>query len=264
MEYGLRDKVAVVTGGSLGIGQAIVRGFLAEGAKVAAASRHPEMGLHDLAGRERLLPVAVDLGESAGPAHLIEEALRHFGRVDILVNNIGIAPAREGFLDVTDEDWTQVLNVNLMATVRASRAVLPHMVERGSGVIINIASESGRQPDNILIDYSVSKSAMLSLSKALADEFGPKGIRVNTVSPGPTRTHLWDKPGGFADSLAKQFGMEKEQAIEHFAKDVRKLPLQRLGRPEEVAAVVLFLASDLASFVTGSEYGVNGGSIRGL
>jgi NAD(P)-dependent dehydrogenase (short-subunit alcohol dehydrogenase family) len=182
--------------------------------------------------------------------------------VDILVNNVGIAPAREGFLAVSDEDWTEVFQANLMSMIRTSRAALPHMIKKQNGSIINISSESGRQPDTILLDYSAFKTAMLSVSKALANEFGPQGIRVNTVSPGPTRTPLWDKPGGFADNLAQQFGMDKEQAIEHFAKDVRQLPLGRIGLPEEIAAVVLFLASERASFVTGSEYTVNGGSLR--
>lgn len=113
-----------------------------------------------------------------------------------------------------------------------------------------------------LVDYSVSKAAMLMLSKALAIEFGPKGIRVNTVSPGPTRTAQVEKPGGFADQLAQQFGMEKEAALEHFVKDVKQLLTQRMGTPEDVAAVILFLASDVARQVTGAEYTVNGGSLR--
>jgi NAD(P)-dependent dehydrogenase (short-subunit alcohol dehydrogenase family) len=261
MELGLRDKVAVVTGASAGIGLAITRAFLAEGAKVVGGSRHPK-ALGELAGKEDILPIAVDFSEPSAADQIIERAFEAFGKVDIVVNNVGIAPARDGFLSVDDEGWRSVLETNLMSMVRTSRAVLPHMMKRKSGVIINIASESGRQPDTILVDYSVSKAAMLSLSKALADEFGPHGIRVNAVSPGPTRTPLWDKPGGFADGLAKQFGLDKEAAIEHFARDVRKLPLQRMGTPEEIASVVLFLTSAQASFVTGAEYTANGGSIR--
>lgn len=261
MKMGLQDKVVVVTGASAGIGLAVTQAFLAEGAKVVGGSRHPET-LTGLANDKDLLPVEVDFSSSEGAGLVMERALDAFGRVDILVNNVGIAPTRKGFLDVRDEDWQVVLETNLMSMIRMSRAVLPQMIQRKSGVILNISSESGRQPDTMLVDYSVSKAAILSLSKALADEFGPFGIRVNTVSPGPTRTPLWDKPGGFAEGLAAQFGMEKEAAIEHFARNVRQLPLGRLGTPEEVASVVLFLASAQASFVTGAEYTVNGGSLR--
>lgn len=261
MELGLRNKVVVVTGASAGIGLAISRAFLAEGAKVIGGSRHPDI-LAELGNKTEVVPVAVDFSTPEAGEQIIERALKVFGQVDVVVNNVGIAPVRQGFLSVSDDDWRHVLDINLMSMVRTSRAVLPHMIKRKSGVIINIASESGRQPDTMLVDYSVSKAAMLSLSKALADEFGPYGIRVNTVSPGPTRTPLWDNPGGFAEGLAAQFGMEKEAAIEHFARNVRKLPLGRLATPEEVASVVVFLASDKAGFVTGAEYTVNGGSLR--
>jgi NAD(P)-dependent dehydrogenase (short-subunit alcohol dehydrogenase family) len=171
---------------------------------------------------------------------------------------------RNGFLQVSDEDWNTVMNTNFMSMVRVTRAALPHMIKRKQGFIISISSEVGQLPDPMLPDYSVSKAAMLSLSKSIAQEFGPKGIRSNIVFPGPIRTPLWDQAGGFADGLADQYNMEKEEAIEHFAKNVRQLPLERLGKPEEVATVIAFLASDQASFVTGSEYMVNGGSLKQL
>ncbi|WAH37562.1 SDR family NAD(P)-dependent oxidoreductase [Alicyclobacillus dauci] len=228
MELGLKDKVTVVTGASAGIGLAITMGFLREGAKVVGASRHPDE-LKKLGGEDTVVPVIADFSTPEGPELVIKRAIEVFGRVDVLVNNVGIAPAREGFLSVSDEDWRSVLETNLMSMVRTSRAVIPHMVEQKQGVIINISSESGRQPDTMLVDYSVSKAAMLSLSKALANEFGPYGIRVNTVSPGPTRTPLWEKPGGFAEELARQFEMDKDQAIAHFAKNVRQLPIGRIG-----------------------------------
>ncbi|WP_180953785.1 SDR family NAD(P)-dependent oxidoreductase [Bacillus sp. T33-2] len=261
MKLGLENRVAVITGASAGIGLAIARGFLEEGAMVVGGSR-TIISLEQLGYGDTLLPVPVDLSTPEGPVRLIQAAINKFGKIDVLVNNVGIAPSREGFLSVSDEDWTEMFETNLISMVRASRAALPHMIKQQSGSIINIASESGRQPDTILVDYSAMKAAMLSISKALANEFGPQGIRVNSVSPGPTRTPLWDKPGGFAEGLAEQFGMDKDEAIEHFAKNVRQLPVGRLGRPEEVAAVVLFLASDQAAFVTGAEYTVNGGSLR--
>jgi NAD(P)-dependent dehydrogenase (short-subunit alcohol dehydrogenase family) len=261
MELGLKGKVVVVTGASAGIGLAIVKGFLEEGAFVVGGSRTTET-LKQLDYGKQLLPISVDLAEEKSPQSLIEQAVSHYGRIDVLINNVGIAPGRGGFLDVSDHDWMLMFRTNLMSMVRATRAAIPYMIEQQGGSIINIASESGRQPDTILVDYSAMKSAMLSISKALSNEFGPKRIRVNSVSPGPTRTPLWDNPGGFAEGLAHDFGMEKEQAIEHFAKNVRQLPLGRLGRPDEVASAVLFLASDRASFITGADYTVNGGSIR--
>jgi NAD(P)-dependent dehydrogenase (short-subunit alcohol dehydrogenase family) len=258
MELALKDKIVVVTGASAGIGLAITMGFLQEGATVVGASRHQEE-LQRLDEAHAVIPVVADFSTPHGPEVVIKRAIEEFGRVDVLVNNVGIAPAREGFLTVSDTDWKIVLETNLMSMVRTCRAVIPHMVQQKRGIIINVSSESGRQPDTFLVNYSVSKAAMLSLSKALANEFGPYGIRVNTVSPGPTRTPLWEKPGGFAEELARQFEMDKEQAISHFAKNVRQLPLERIGDPKAVASVVLFLASDQASYVTGAEYTVNGG-----
>ena len=169
----------------------------------------------------------------------------------MLVNNVGIAPWRESFLSTSDEDWNQVLSINFFAMVRCARAAIPHMVEQGRGAIVSIASDVGRAPDPFFVDYAVSKASILSLSKAISVEFGPKGIRSNAVSPGPTRTPLWDRPGGFAESIAAEYGMEKEDAIVHFAKEVRKLPLGKMGQPTDVANAVFFLASDLASQVTG-------------
>lgn len=190
------------------------------------------------------------------------KALTTHRRIDVLVNNAGIFESHQGFLSISDEDWQRTLSTNFMSVVCLSRAILPVMVEQKSGVILNVASESARQPDINLIDYSVSKAALVMLSKALANEFGPQGIRVNTVSPGPTYTAQWDQPGGFADQLAQTYGLDKEAAIEYFVKNVRQLPTQRMGTPEGVAAVLVFLASDLARQITSSDYAVNGGSIR--
>ncbi|GGG02994.1 SDR family NAD(P)-dependent oxidoreductase [Paenibacillus abyssi] len=260
MELGLRDKVVIVTGANAGIGLATVRLFLEEGAKVVGASRSLN-ALNEI-GSDRLVTVAGDLSTPEGNDRMIEKAIEAFGKIDVLVNNMGIVQVRNGFLSISDEDWNGLLEANFMSMVRASRAAIPYMLKQNSGVIINIASEVGRQPDSMIPDYSVSKTAMLSLSKALSNEFGPKGIRVNAVSPGSIRTPLWDNPGGFADSLAANLQMNKDDAIAHYARNLRKLPLERLGTAEEVASVIAFLASDQASFVTGSEFMVNGGSLK--
>jgi NAD(P)-dependent dehydrogenase (short-subunit alcohol dehydrogenase family) len=263
VDYRLRDRVVVLTGGGSGIGLATTRLFVREGAHVVAGDLDTGQ-LKELEGEEtgRLVPIDVDLATAEGCDALVQRAIDEFGRLDVLVNNVGIFPYRDGFLSTSDEDWDHLMNLNFMSYVRCSRAAIPRMLEAGKGSIVHIASEDGRQPDVFLPDYSVSKAAVLMLSKILAEEFGP-AVRSNVVSPGPTRTPQWDIPGGFAERLAQKFGFDdKEAAIEHFAKTVRGLPMGRLGEPEDPAHVVLFLASDLSKQATGSDYGVNGGSIK--
>jgi NAD(P)-dependent dehydrogenase (short-subunit alcohol dehydrogenase family) len=156
------------------------------------------------------------------------------------------------------------MNLNFMTVVRFSRAVIPQMVEQGSGSIVSLASDVARQPDHFLVDYGVSKAAIAHLSKAISMEFGPRGIRSNAVAPGPTRTSLWDRPGGFVDYLASEYKMDRESAVEHFVKVTRNLPLGRMGQPEDVAAVITFLSSALARQITGSVYCVDSGSMRAI
>jgi NAD(P)-dependent dehydrogenase (short-subunit alcohol dehydrogenase family) len=256
MDLGLKDRRVVVTGAGSGIGLAVTEILVAEGARVVAADLETS-ALITLG--EPVIAVTADLGSPNGPQEVVDRAVDELGGLDILVNNVGIFPYRESFLSTTDEDWSAVLNLNFMSMVRACRAAVPHLKASGHGSIVSIASECGRQPDVFFVDYSVSKAAMLNLSKSLANEFGP-AVRSNIVSPGPTRTPAWDKPGGFAHSLAKDYGMTPDEAVHHFATDVRKLPSGRLGKPEEVATVVALLASDLSAQVTGAEYTVNGGS----
>jgi NAD(P)-dependent dehydrogenase (short-subunit alcohol dehydrogenase family) len=260
MELGLKDKVVIITGANAGIGLAATRMFLSEGAKVVGGSRSID-ALQAL-GSDQLAAVSADFSTAEGCDLIVRKAIEAFGKIDVLVNNVGMVQVRNGFLSVSDEDWNSMLEINFMSMVRISRAAIPYMAKQNHGVIINIASEVGRQPDSLIPDYSVSKTAMIGLSKALSNEFGSKGIRVNVVSPGSIRTPLWDKPGGFVDSLASEYNMEREEAIAYFTKNVRQLPLERLGTPEEAASLILFLASDHAAFVTGSEFMVNGGSLK--
>lgn len=255
METGLEGKSVVVTGAGAGIGLATVKMFVDEGAKVTGG----DLDLSELEGLDSVQAVEVDLGTKEGAEKLIAAAVEEFGTVDCLVNNVGIAPTREGFLEITDEDWDRTLAVNYFSMLRCARAAIPHMMEKGSGSIVSVGSEVARQPDVFLGDYSVSKAAVVMLSKILSMEFGQYGIRSNAVSPGPTRTSLWDKPGGFTDFLAAEFELDREAAIDHFAKEVRNLPLGRIGAPEDVAAAIVFLSSDLAKQVTGSEYCVDSG-----
>jgi NAD(P)-dependent dehydrogenase (short-subunit alcohol dehydrogenase family) len=260
-DHGLEGKTVLVTGGASGIGEGCSLMFAREGARVFAGDVDRSM-LEAVGEHENVTAVECDLSTAAGCECLVDTALSDTGQVDVLVNNVGIAPWRDSFLTTTDDEWNRVLSINFFAMVRCSRAAIPHMVEQGKGAIVSIASDVGRAPDPFFVDYAVSKASVLSLSKALSVEFGPKGIRSNVVSPGPTRTPLWDRPGGFAESIAEEYGMDTEAAIDHFAKEVRKLPLGKLGRPEDVANAVFFLASDLALQVTGSDYHVDGGVIN--
>ena len=256
MDNSLKDRVAIVTGAGAGIGLAATRQFLEAGAGGVA----PDLVTSALAalGGDGLHPVKADMRDADAAGQLTREALQRFGQIDILFNNAGVATARDGFLKISDEDWQATFNLNLMGYVRMSRAVLPHMLERKRGALVHCASETGRIPHPLLPDYSVSKAAILMLSKILATEFTGQGVRSNVVSPAHVRTALWDRPGGFLDSLAAKYGSGREEAVDIFLKTAN-IPSGRLGRPEDVAAAVLFLASDQADFITGVELAVNGG-----
>jgi len=257
MDLGLSDRVVAITGAGAGIGLEIARAYLAEGARVVGADLDPS-GLHALGDASRVLVLELDLRTPDGGHRLAQAALERFGRIDVLVNNAGAAAVREGFLGVTDAQWQATLELNLMGYVRATRAVLPHMLKRGSGSLIHVASEAGRMPNPRLPDYSVSKAAVLMLSKVLSLELTPKGIRSNAILPGFIRTPIYDRPGGLADALAAEYGLEREPALERFVAE-SGIPAGRLGTPQEVAAIAVFLASDAAAFVSGANVAADGG-----
>jgi 3-oxoacyl-[acyl-carrier protein] reductase len=247
MDLGLRGKRCVVTGATGGIGLEAARLLVAEGAAVVTCGRRGAPGV----GEE--LHVEADLARPGEPERLIEEA----GDVDILVNNAGLAYQRD-FLEVTDEQWQQMWDVNVMSAVRAIRAVVPRMRERGGGAIVNVSSTAGKRPSTGMPDYSVVKAALLSVSRLTADLYAKDGIRCNAVTPGPTATDAWLGEGGLADQQATRTGKGRDEVL---AAVGAGRPLGRLAEPEEIAAVIVFLCSDRASYVTGSAWSADGGTV---
>jgi NAD(P)-dependent dehydrogenase (short-subunit alcohol dehydrogenase family) len=260
MDLELNGRVAVVTGASKGIGLAIARTLLAEGAHVVAASRTaPDLDV---------LHVPVDLMDPDAPAEVIARAVETYGGVDILVNNAGGPPPGDrlphgGFLNRDDEQWHGILEFNLMSAVRACRAALPLLLERG-GTIVNVVSAVARQPAAMNVDYSASKAALLNLSKALSEEFGPRGVRVNSVSPGPTLTPWWTDEGGAGDIVAGWTGAEAANVVATVAPELMQLTTGRFAEPQEIADAVVFLASPRSGSTTGAELVVDSGMIKAL
>lgn len=265
MDLGLRDRTVLITGAASGIGAETARVFAAEGAMLALADRDAdalETIAAELAVNSKVVTAVADLGTAEGVAEAAGAALEFFGdQVDVLVNNVGQCVART-FDNLRDEDWTATFEVNFLSAVRMIRCILPGMRLAGRGSIVNNCSDLARQPEAAPADYQVSKVALVSLTKSLALTEGP-AIRVNAVAPGPIWTPLWTRPGGMADTLGEVHGRDAKAAVEYEI-SLRQLPLGRLGTPDEVARVIAFLASGAASFVSGSIWGVDGGSIRGL
>lgn len=259
MDLDLQGRVALVTGAGSGIGLATTRALLAEGASVVAADLAPQAAAQE-APADRLAAFTVDLAVAEGPAAAVAFALQRFGAIDVLVNNVGVAPHRDGFLGVDDAAWKELFELNFFSMVRCCRAAIPEMVAAGRGAIVSLSSDAGHMPGPYFVDYSVTKGMIRLLSKALATEFAPHGIRSNTVSPGPTRTAPWEG-GAFIDALAAQWEVDREAAIVRFVRDERRMPLGRLGDPDDVAAAIVFLASDRARQITGADYRVDGGMV---
>jgi NAD(P)-dependent dehydrogenase (short-subunit alcohol dehydrogenase family) len=261
MDLGLSGKRALVTGASKGIGLAITAGLVAEGADVVAGSRSVSDELRELIDRGRVQQVSVDLSTTSGPAELVEAALRD-GPLDVLVNNVGaVTPRLDGFLSVTDDQWLQSLTLGFMAAVRTTRAVLPGMLEAGSGTIVNTCSVNAFLPDPAVIDYSAAKAALANFSKSLSKEVGPRGIRVNTVSPGPVSTGLWLGDHGVAATVAEAQGADPGKVAEQQAEQA---PTGRFTEPQEVADLVVLLAGKRAGNVTGSDFVIDGGLVQTL
>ena len=260
MDLNLAGKVAVVTGAGKGIGLAVTRTLAEEGAIVVAGSRTTE----NLDGLKGVSPVAIDLSTSDGPAQLIRRATDEHGQIDVLVNNVGAVRMRTGgFFGTSDDDFAWAMELNFFIALRASRAALTEMVTHGSGAIVNVASVNAFfQPDAATIDYGAAKAALVNLTKTLSQEFGPHGIRVNAVSPGPVATDLWLGEHGVAETVAKATGVDAETARQTIIAGIGGFATGRFTTPEEVAALIAFLASDRAGNITGVNYLIDGGLIK--
>jgi len=246
MDLRLEGKACLVTGSTGGIGLETARVFIAEGARVATCGRSeaPRIG--------EVLHVRADLSEPEAPSYVIDAAVDALGGLDVLVNNVGVA-VHARFEEVTDAEWDAMWNLNVMGYVRAIRAAVPHL-KASRGAIVNVSSTAGKRPSTGMPHYSVTKAAVLSLSRLVADVYAGDGIRCNAVTPGPTATAAWLGDGGLAD----QQGGEREAVL---AKVGAGRPLGRLAEPEEIAAVIAFLASERASYVTGAAWSADGGTV---
>ncbi|GAA2688945.1 oxidoreductase [Streptomyces lunalinharesii] len=258
MDLHLNGKTALVTGASRGIGLAVVRALAAEGVRVVAAARNstPELAA---AGA---ISMAADLSDPAAAERLVTEAVAELGGLDILVNNVGGGDGglNGGFLDLTDAQWAQVVDLNFFATVRVTRAALPALAA-ARGAIVNVSSVGARVPHGGPIAYTTAKAALTAFGKALAEEFGPQGVRVNTVSPGPVRTDMWESPTGYGAELAAAMNVPHAELLAGLPAATGML-IDRLVEPDEVAALVAYLASPRAAAITGTDHLIDGGAVK--
>jgi NAD(P)-dependent dehydrogenase (short-subunit alcohol dehydrogenase family) len=260
MDLQLADKTAVVTGASRGIGLAVARALTAEGVRVVGAARTITPELKECAAAA----VSADLSTRDGAEAVVAAALSELGSVDILVNNVGAGDvetlALGGFLDAGDEQWRRLFDLNLFSAVWTTRAALPSLLER-RGAVVHISSINSRVPATGPVGYSEAKAALTSLSKRLSEEFGPRGVRINTVSPGVVGSALWRGPDGLGARMAAAHGLGLEEFLSALPEQAG-MASPRITEPEEVAAVVTFLVSGAATNIVGSDIVIDGGTIK--
>jgi 3-oxoacyl-[acyl-carrier protein] reductase len=267
MDLGLSGRACVVTGASRGIGRETARLLCAEGAKVLLVGRNEErLAAAVEAAREagaategEAEELVLDVTESDAGERMLASGVERFGALDVLVNNAGAAQWRH-LDDVPDEDWYAQYELNVMAPLRAMRATAPPMAERGWGRIVNVCSTAGKRPSAAMPEYSVAKAAELSLSRLFADRYAKQGVLVNAICPGPVEAELWMEPGGLLDQSQEMAGAESRE--EALATAGSKRPIGRLAEVGEIAAAIVFLCSERASYVSGAAWSVDGGTVQ--
>jgi 3-oxoacyl-[acyl-carrier protein] reductase len=267
MNLGLVGRACVVTGASRGIGRETAVQLCAEGAGVLLVARD-EQRLREVqeeangAGAKaggRAAVLALDVTAEDSGVRMLAAATESFGSLDVLVNNAGVASWRD-LDDIPDEDWRAQYELNVMAPLRAMRAVAPAMAERGWGRVVNVCSTAGKRPSASMPEYSVAKAAELSLSRLFADRYAKQGVLVNAICPGPAESEMWMEPGGLLDeSQAMSGAASRQDALEAAG---AKRPIGRLADPAEIAAAIVFLCSERASYVSGSAWSVDGGTVQ--
>jgi 3-oxoacyl-[acyl-carrier protein] reductase len=267
MDLGLAGRACVVTGASSGIGRETALALCAEGAKVllvargeerlAAATEEAQRAAEPAGGAA--VSLVLDVTDEDAGARMLAAAEESFGALDVLVNNAGAAKWRD-LDDVPDEDWRAQYELNVMAPLRAMRAAIPAMVDRGWGRVVNVCSTAGKRPSSAMPEYSVAKAAELSLSRLFADRYAKTGVLVNAVAPGPVEAEMWMEEGGLLDqSLELSGASSREKAL---AEAGSKRPIGRLAQAEEIAATIVFLCSERASYVAGAAWSVDGGTVQ--
>jgi NAD(P)-dependent dehydrogenase (short-subunit alcohol dehydrogenase family) len=267
VDLGLKGRSCVVTGASRGIGRETAALLCAEGANVLLVGRNVERLATareeaTSAGAEaggRAEALALDVTDETAGERMVGAAKEHFGGTDVLVNNAGAAQWRH-LDDVPDEDWYAQYELNVMAPLRAMRAAAPSMAERGWGRIVNVCSTAGKRPSAAMPEYSVAKAAELSLSRLFADRYAKQGVLVNAICPGPVKAELWMEPGGLLDQSHEMSGAESREAA--LAEAGAKRPIGRLAEVGEIAAAIVFLCSECASYVAGAAWSVDGGTVQ--
>jgi 3-oxoacyl-[acyl-carrier protein] reductase len=262
VNLGLAGRVCAVTGASSGIGFEVTRQLCAEGARVLMISRNPEQlaAMVEVVRAEggEATALVMDVTTECAGEHILAAAKQEFGRLDVLVNNAGTAKWRD-LEDAPEQDFRDQFELSVMAPLNLMRAVIPDMLERGWGRVVNVSSTAGKRPSASMPDYSVGKAAMLSLSRLFAEKYAADGVLVNAVCPGPTASELWLEPGGLLDQSKEASGAASRE--EARAAAGAKRPIGRLGTPEEIASAITFLCSDRASYVAGVAWGVDGGTV---
>jgi len=262
MDLGLDGKACAVTGASRGIGREVARRLCAEGAGVLLVARSHD-ALSDAAAEcaragGRAEALALDVTVPDAGERMVATAMGSFGQLDVLVNNAGTARWRP-LDEVPDEDWQEAWELNVMAPLRAMRAAVPGMSQRGWGRIVNVSSTAGKRPSALMPEYSVVKAAELSLSRLFADRYASDGVLVNAICPGPTKSDLWMAEGGLLDQSKEIGGLgTRDEALE--AAGGRR-PIGRLAEVGEIADAIVFLCSERASYVAGAAWSVDGGTV---